>query len=150
MLVCRHLAETASGIPRRISAFPCLVPFFIPSISPHRSFFSYFICHLQGFRIYSPVIQNITDLQIPLADTFIRKHLQGRIKARDEYSGTKCSDTLEQSVFYRETKCSARWNKVFRTFGTVHQKGIAWTMHGHKFRRQHSSESMQEPKDTYS
>lgn len=30
------------------------------------------------------------------------------------------------------------------------KKGIAWKMHGHKFRRQHSSESMQEPKDTYS
>lgn len=38
--------------------------------------------------------------------------------------------------------------QVLYNDGTVHQEGVAGKMYGHKFRGQHSSKGMQEPKDT--
>lgn len=36
------------------------------------------------------------------------------------------------------------WKRGFRPFGSVRQESITWKMHKYKFRRQHSSESMQD------
>lgn len=49
----------------------------ISQSTPLSEFFSYFICHLQGFYIYYTVKQFITGLQIPLADGLQIKYLQG-------------------------------------------------------------------------
>lgn len=48
----------------------------ISQSTPLSEFFSYFICHLQGFYIYYTVKQFITGLQIPLADGLQIKYLQ--------------------------------------------------------------------------
>ena len=51
----------------------------IPKYNPlsSYSFFSHFICHLQGFGTYYYIYQPIISLQIPLADGLQIKYLQG-------------------------------------------------------------------------
>ena len=52
---------------------------------PTQSFFSHFICHLQGFGTYSIAVQWVTGLQIPLADGLQIKYLQAIVKEEVGY-----------------------------------------------------------------
>ena len=58
------------------------------------SFFSYFICHLQGFQTYQVINQLLEGLQIPLADNLQRLYLQA---VRHTGAVAKVRKTLQSS-----------------------------------------------------